>query len=154
MPGFEGLFGIQWDGKIQELLFTVCYWHGLAKLRMHSDSTLKLLNIETTGLGNSLRFFTSVICQQFDTFETPAEKAARARAIVRAGNKTGVNTGEVKNQSKDASGPKRRVFNMKTFKIHELGHYVSDIHEFGTTDSYSTQIVGSQMLTIITILIL
>ncbi|GJJ14858.1 hypothetical protein Clacol_009126 [Clathrus columnatus] len=30
---------------------------------------------------------------------------------------------------------------MKTFKIHGLGHYVSDIQTFGSTDSYSTQIV-------------
>jgi hypothetical protein len=39
----------------------------------------------------------------------------------------------------------RRVkhFNLLTYKMHALGDYVSTIRQFGTTDSYSTQIVSS-----------
>lgn len=143
MPAFEGLFGVDWDSRIQDLLFTLCYWHGLAKLRMHSDTTLKLLNTMTTRLGNSLRFFANITCQHFDTFETPAEKAAWARAGVHAARKAGMSSNEVNTQPpKDAGGPRQQVYNMNTFKIHELGHYSLDIRDFGTTDSYSTQIVG------------
>jgi hypothetical protein len=38
-------------------------------------------------------------------------------------------------------GPKLKFFNLNTFKLHSLGHYADTIRRFGTTDSYSTQIV-------------
>ena len=34
-----------------------------------------------------------------------------------------------------------RFFNMCTYKLHALGHYIAAIVRFGTTDSYSTQVV-------------
>jgi hypothetical protein len=37
--------------------------------------------------------------------------------------------------------PKKKLFNLFTYKLHALGDYVSTIHLFGTTYSYSTQIV-------------
>lgn len=36
----------------------------------------------------------------------------------------------------------RKVFNLCTYKIHALGHYIAAIARFGTTDNYSTQTVG------------
>ncbi|GJJ13554.1 hypothetical protein Clacol_007809 [Clathrus columnatus] len=131
----QGLFG-EWDNKIQELLFTLSYWHGLAKLRMHTDTTIGLLDDLTSNLGKSLRFFQNIVCPNFETFDTPAEKAAQARARMRTSQKAGTDI----SMPESRSSPKRRIFNMKTFKIHELGYYVSDILSFGTTDSYSTQI--------------
>ncbi|GJJ14857.1 hypothetical protein Clacol_009125 [Clathrus columnatus] len=92
MPAFQGLFGEQWDNKIQDLLFTSCCWHGIAKLRMHTEMTLELLDNLTSQLGNSLRFFENTICQHFDTFETPNEKAAQAQAQMWSAQKTGVYT--------------------------------------------------------------
>ena len=35
-----------------------------------------------------------------------------------------------------------KVFNMCTYKLHTLGHYIAVIAQFGTTDNYSTQIVN------------
>lgn len=40
----------------------------------------------------------------------------------------------------------RRFFNMCTYKMHALGHYVAAIARFGTTDGYSTQIVCLHLL--------
>ena len=37
VPVLEGLFPDAFDGVVQDLLFTLCYWHALAKLRMHTD---------------------------------------------------------------------------------------------------------------------
>ena len=46
-------------------------------------------------------------------------------------------------KSSHAHGSKlRKVFNMCTYKLHALGHYISAIAQFGTTDSYSTQVVN------------
>jgi len=36
----------------------------------------------------------------------------------------------------------RKFFNMCTYKLHALGHYVAAIARFGSTDGYSTQIVS------------
>ena len=35
-----------------------------------------------------------------------------------------------------------KVFNMCTYKLHTLGHYIAAIAQFGMTDNYSTQIVN------------
>ena len=36
----------------------------------------------------------------------------------------------------------RKYFNVVTYKYHALGDYAKTIQRFGTTDSYSTQIVS------------
>lgn len=40
-------------------------------------------------------------------------------------------------------GPIAKYFNLLTYKLHALGDYVQTVRLFGTTDSYSTQIVRS-----------
>ncbi|KAF4580431.1 hypothetical protein EYR40_003147 [Pleurotus pulmonarius] len=51
IPVFEGLFSPS-DGKIiLDLLFTLSTWHGLAKLRIHTDDTIRLLSNATKSLG-------------------------------------------------------------------------------------------------------
>ena len=42
---------------------------------------------------------------------------------------------------KKSSSKRARIFNITTSKFHFLGDYVSHIHLFRTTDSYSTQLV-------------
>lgn len=81
MPALEGLFPMPWDAHIQSLLFTLCFWHGMAKLRMHTDETLHCLERLTITLGKSLRHFTQNVCPQFNTVDTLA--ASRGRAAVR-----------------------------------------------------------------------
>lgn len=39
----------------------------------------------------------------------------------------------------------KKLFNLFTYKLHALGDYVSTIRLFGTTDSYSTQIVSPDL---------
>ncbi|KAG1782298.1 hypothetical protein EV702DRAFT_373552 [Suillus placidus] len=42
IPVFEGLFPTDHDAIIQSLLYQFAQWHALAKLRIHSESTLTL----------------------------------------------------------------------------------------------------------------
>jgi hypothetical protein len=55
-------------------------WHGLAKLRMHTDATLDILDEITTTLGNALRRFSKETCSTFATHELKRETAARTRS--------------------------------------------------------------------------
>lgn len=64
--------------------------------------------------------------------ELPGEIAARQKKISNL-NSAGAGTGP--------SGARPKAFNMQTYKLHALGDYVSSIKMFGTTDSYTTQIV-------------
>ena len=42
-----------------------------------------------------------------------------------------------------------KVFNLCTYKIHALGHYIAAITQFGTTDNYSTQMVVDHIFSIL-----
>ncbi|RDB27548.1 hypothetical protein Hypma_003878 [Hypsizygus marmoreus] len=79
MPVFQGLLAEPYNSQILRLLFHLAYWHGLAKLRMHSDQTLVIQDRQTTRLGDSLRIFQDEICPQFQTRELAREAAARKR---------------------------------------------------------------------------
>ena len=117
-------------------------WHGLAKLRMHTDHTLRLLELETIRLGRKLRHFQSVVCSHYETLETAREAAARARAQAARANSSAAGA------QTNAGGRRRRVFNLCTSKIHALGDYVSEIKAYGSTDGYSTQLVRTLTLLI------
>jgi len=54
---FDGLLPEPHNTYVLKLLFELAHWHGLAKLRMHTDATLDILSPVTTSLGNSLRTF-------------------------------------------------------------------------------------------------
>jgi hypothetical protein len=153
------------------LLYRLCEWHALAKLRMHTDSTLSLMDAVTTTLGRELRTFRDVTCAAFVTTELPKEAAARGRrqrkAQAKAGsvadnhpppNPTAPNAAPVVvAPSSISSGPlpsphattaapsppikKKKTLKISTYKFHALADYVRTIRMFGTTDSYSTQTV-------------
>ena len=72
---FEALFPYAHDSNIQRLLFRLCEWHALAKLRMHTDDSLALLQKSVRALGDQLRHFQSDICTTFTTRELPKEAA-------------------------------------------------------------------------------
>jgi hypothetical protein len=65
------------------LLFVSAYWHGLGKLRMHTDSSLQVLDIITIAFGQKLRDFAEETCKNFDTVETDKEYQALKRAEAR-----------------------------------------------------------------------
>lgn len=156
-----------------DLLFTMVHWHGLAKLRMHSDLTLDILDQQTTDLGERFRQFKANVCTAYHTQELDREVDARyrrqAREAAKRPEKDHVNTtmegaarkprAGVNAKGKEKASPvqsqdapiskqsrKTRSFNFGTYKFHALGDYVTSIRYFGTTDSYSTEPVSHSPL--------
>ena len=66
-----------------------------------------------------MRQFRDETSDKFDTVEFPCETGARK-----------------------GGSSKKKTLNLNTYKFHALGDYVATIRLFGTTDSYSTQVVG------------
>jgi len=137
IPCFEGLLPAPHNDSIVKLLFLASYWHSLAKLRLHSETTLKVLDNVTVLFARALRHFKEVTCPCFNTVETDREYNARRRGAERRMSHQQANT----EQLPGTSGKRHKTFNLLTSKLHALGDYVETIKVFGTTDSYSTQIV-------------
>jgi len=131
MPCIDGLLPEPHNTTVLSMLFVLGTWHSLAKLRMHTDSSLSLLDDATTCLGIVLRYFTRVTCPEFPTKETAAEFNKRKR-------KEATST----TRAPDSNTRKPKTFNMQTIKLHSLGDYVTHIRKFGTTDSYDTSTVS------------
>jgi hypothetical protein len=79
IPAFEGLLPEPYNESILELLFVMAHWHGLAKLRMHNDLTLQVMDAATVTLGEKLRDFCQNTCTAFATKELRREFNARVR---------------------------------------------------------------------------
>jgi hypothetical protein len=131
----------------------MAHWHGLAKLRMHTDVTLELLSQVTISFGTRIRTFQEKTCAAFSTHELEREQSARLRRqdkVKKAAAGTNSNAQKGKKATtktnpqpqKSSSGRQPKQFNLKTYKYHALGDYCNTIRRFGTTDSYSTQPVG------------
>jgi hypothetical protein len=131
---FEGLFPAPHDSIIQSLLYRFAQWHALAKLRMHSESTLSVLQETFTNLSQRLRHFAFYTCNAFNTVELPRERATRQK---RASQGSGA-----QNMPSGSNGPRVKKFNLATYKFHAMGDYLNTIRFFGTTDSFTTQIVS------------
>ena len=139
IPVSEGLLPEPHNGKVLQLLFTFGHWHGLAKLRMHTDTTLVILDDETTCLGNQLRQFQSNTCSAFTRWKLMHETKAQERHGKKEKKE---HSTAPHNSQNDMQGRKRKVFNLQTYKVHSMGDYVSTIKHYGTTDSYTTAIVS------------
>jgi hypothetical protein len=102
----------------------------------------------TTLLGQAFRKFISTTCAAFVTWELPREEAARTRRRAAAAKKTSkaCEKASVMKQGKQpattSKSRKRKLFNLCTYKFHALGDYTMTIRLFGTSDSYSTQVVS------------
>ena len=118
------------------LLFRLAEWHSLAKLRLHSDDSLGLLDQSLKKLSVQLRRFVKVTCAAFETKELPSEVMAQQRH-----QQTQAEKRNITDVPSTSSGPRTKRINMHTYKFHALGDYVNTIKLFGTTDSYTTQIV-------------
>jgi hypothetical protein len=126
IPTFESLLPEPHNSSLMKLLFIYAQWHALAKLRMHHDLTLKLLDYTTTLLGAQTRLFNHETCSKVATKELQKESEARE-----------------KRQGGVASGTRKGVkFNIFTIKFHFLGDYTTNIRLLGTSDSYSTETVS------------
>ena len=128
IPVFDALLPEPYNKNVLALLFTCAHWHALAKLRMHTDETLSLLDTITERLGKRLRHFQRRTCTAFDTKELKREADSRQRREL----KTGV-------ASTSQAARRQKTFNLETYKLHALGDYASSIRKYGTTDSYSTE---------------
>lgn len=120
------------------LLYRTAEWHALAKARMHTETSLALLETLTTEFGRLLREFRDLTCTQFSTTELPREAAARYRRQTQRDT-----TGTSAASTSQPKSRKSKSLNLSTIKLHALGDYVRQIFLFGTTDSYSTQLVRS-----------
>lgn len=146
IPVLEGLLPEPHNTMALRLVFISAHWHGLAKLRMHTDLTLGIMDRLTTELGKALRDFEQHICSAYITRELPRETAARQRR--QKAKKGASNTGtepsdDVPDLEKDGLKRLNKTLNLQTYKFHSLGDYVDTIRCYGTTDSYSSQTVCS-----------
>ncbi|RDX47354.1 hypothetical protein OH76DRAFT_1526067 [Lentinus brumalis] len=146
IPCFDGLPGVsEADNEAMlTLLFVAAYWHALAKMRLHSDTSVALLDDTTTVLGYELRYFANVTCTHFKTRETQAEYEARKRAEAHSAPTAAALSlapGTLPASSTTPhSGRRPQTFNLNTIKMHFLGDYTWFIKTIGTTDSYTSQI--------------
>jgi len=132
---FENLLPLPFNDTILTLLFELATWHALAKLRLHTSTTLQFLETSTIRLGKIIRRFVSEVCDKFPTVELPQEETARRRRMASANPKG--------KQKAEPSKRKSKTLNLTTYKLHALGDYHNTIRQYGTTDSYSTQTVST-----------
>ena len=159
IPVFEGLLPEPHNEIVLTLLFRLAEWHALAKLRMHTESTLTLLESVTTTLGYELRRFRATTCSVFFTTELPKEAAARqrkrgqkakaapkvptlpAQASTSSSSKAPEGSSSLPTTGPPPKKQRRKTFNLSIYKVHALGDYAHTVRLFGPTDSYSTQTV-------------
>jgi hypothetical protein len=154
-----------------DLLFTMAHWHGLAKLQMHNDLTIELMDAETASLGVKLRAFSRHTCPAFATRELQREYNARLRR--EAKSKSASRNGQTATSDANAIGAtqasssgeatrpiaeqpqtptamgvhskharrRTKTLNINTYKFHAYGDYPATIRRYGTMDSYSSETV-------------
>jgi hypothetical protein len=105
------------------------------------------LENSTTRLGELLRSFQSDVCPAYQTFDLPAEEAARVRRRAAAAKKKGeaVDQGKGKQKATGLGSKKPRTFNLNTYKTHALGAYAKAIRLYGSPDNYNSQTVRNSL---------
>ena len=124
-----------------DLLFELATWHGLAKLQLHTESTLHGQDTLTTRLGRVIRHFKSTVCHKYDTHELPSEEAARGRCSAAAAAKKKASDPDSNRTSKAAKPWTAHTFSLMIYKLHAFGDYVHAIQMFGTLNGFTTQTV-------------
>jgi hypothetical protein len=151
IPVFDGLLPAKHDRFVRKLLFELATWHGLAKLRLHTETTVQDLENSTARLGDLLRNFQNTVCPEYATYDLPAEEAVRRRRQIRkatAPPSTHVyaDSGSEEDEGKKKKRKKKRKrktrqLTLDTYKLHSLGGYAKAIRQYGTTDNYNSQMV-------------
>ena len=124
IPVFEGLLPKPFNGQLLQLLYKAAEWHALAKLQLYTKSMLDLLEAVTKEFGCLMQQFRDKTSVKYDTVE-----------LLRGANGHNVRSHSLKKKEK-------KELNLNTYKFHALADYVAAIRLFGTTDLYSTLIVG------------
>jgi hypothetical protein len=92
----------------------------------------------TKSLGQQMRKFYRETCTKFVTKELPREVEVRTRRAARLRNKD-----KAKRQvPKEKQTALPKTLNLNIYKYHSLGDYTNQIRQFGTCDSYNTEIVS------------
>jgi hypothetical protein len=138
IPVFDGLLPEPHNTNILWLLFICAHWHGLAKLRLHTEDTLQILDEATVCIGKEFQAFAAKTCSAFDTKELNREVNKRMRRQEKQARGCSVT------RTPTAKGQRRKKFNLQTYKYHSLGDYAKTIRQFGTTDSFSTEVVSTR----------
>jgi hypothetical protein len=126
LPSFEALFPARYQQGISVLIYNIADLHSLAKLFMHTESTLDCLQGAIKRVGESIRWFANKVCLNIEAFETPKEAEKRRRRAAKEGHST-----PREKQKKD--------FGLEKIKLHAIGDYVEQVRLLGTLDNYSTQ---------------
>jgi hypothetical protein len=120
---------------ILDLLYIMGTFHCLSQLRLQTTVTLDLLRDATISLGDIFRKFRETSRSRFTVKESQRETQARVRnqnkALQRQGSR----------KTAPSTESKLLILNLNTIKNHQLEHYSSCITDFGTMDSYSTELV-------------
>ncbi|TEB19086.1 hypothetical protein FA13DRAFT_1606363, partial [Coprinellus micaceus] len=124
---------------IVSILAVCAEWHALAKLRMHTDDTLQLLQDTTVKLGNEFRSFLDGVCQEVATEELDSEKRARDAQSKRKAAAKGSPPARAFEPPPSLAVQQAKTLSLTKPKFHFLGDYVKTIRLFGTTDNYSTE---------------
>ena len=138
IPAIEGLLPEPYNEKLLKLLYRLAEWHALAKLRMHTEETLLRLDKAMKTIAKELRSFRKWTSSGFTGEELARDAAHQARQMLR---KQGLLPTETQTNDDPFRPVKIKKLNLHMYKFHVLGDYVSAIRLYGTTDSYSTQIV-------------
>ena len=119
------------NAHIMKLLYWAAEWHSFAKLRLHTNTTIKHLDMLTKEFGLLIRQFHDHSCSKFETMELPHEVAAYKQQDQCIQNRAP----NLRPSSALASQIIKRL-NLSTPKFHFLRDYVSIIWMFGYTDSF------------------
>ena len=149
IPVFEGLLPDKHDRIVRKLLFELATWHGLAKLRLHTETTVQ--DLENSTARFILRDFQKRVSAEYITYDLPTEEAACSRwqtrkAMVAPSTHAYADSGgeegeQMQKKEKKKQTRKTRKFNLDSYKLHSLGGYAKAIQQFGTTDNYNSQTV-------------
>lgn len=139
---FDGLLPKKHDKIVQKLLFELNTWHSLAKLRLHTETTVKDLENSTTRLGTILRKFQRNVCSAYETYDLPSEEAVRVRRKAKkALQSQSAKKKRIQPSTLKKTPRRQRTFNLNTYKTHSLGSYARAIRLHGSTDNYNSQTV-------------
>jgi hypothetical protein len=139
---FEGLLDEPLNGILLDTLYVLCFWHSLAKMRVHTESTLVIFEDATVALGWHVRRLTVAIDSVFQVKESQREYSARKK---RAAKKAAPGATAVPDSRKVVT------LNLNTIKFHTIGYYPFYIRRHGTSDGTSTQIVSTCVIPVCTV---
>lgn len=136
MQVFDGLFPPAENEIVMTLLFDLITWHGLAKLRLHTDITLRHLDYSCVAAFRSIRIFIREICDKHVAEELDKEARIREKRAIRR-RAAGVNVAD------STPGKKIKTLNINTYKVHRMPDYSKAIRRFGTIEGFSSWRVSS-----------